>query len=296
MKTRKQNKTNSKTVAAETTGSELKNRTEQLSETETTKTSETETASEATQETGSVNAPVKPYVNFAERDFNRKLSVEKVLEKLERWMRRAQVFEHGSLAVGEQGLTVDHFNALVCYNERHGCDFFRVGHNRLHFGSFVGVIQVGRLAIEILPKTEKAATADKGEWQGVLLEMLRQSGLLEVEGAPDRHGSGRAFRFSQERSNSLRIRQLGHRGPRRKSRLRIPGPPVRARARLNRSRIGFIFTLYTPVPISSTNSDAGMSLSGKFSIAFLNQDTVGENLVKRLSGIVLFIVPISLVR
>jgi hypothetical protein len=25
-------------------------------------------------------------VNFAERDFNRKLSVEKVLEKLERWM------------------------------------------------------------------------------------------------------------------------------------------------------------------------------------------------------------------
>jgi hypothetical protein len=86
MKTRKQNKTNSKTVAAETAGSELKNRTEQLSETETTKTSETETASEATQETGSVNAPVKPYVNFAERDFNRKLSVEKVLEKLERWM------------------------------------------------------------------------------------------------------------------------------------------------------------------------------------------------------------------
>jgi hypothetical protein len=40
----------------------------------------------ATQETGTVNAPVKPYVNFAERDFNRKLSVEKVLEKLERWM------------------------------------------------------------------------------------------------------------------------------------------------------------------------------------------------------------------
>jgi hypothetical protein len=25
-------------------------------------------------------------VNFAERDFNRKLSVEKILEKLERWM------------------------------------------------------------------------------------------------------------------------------------------------------------------------------------------------------------------
>jgi hypothetical protein len=88
MKTNKQNKTNKKTAAAQTaaaneTGSELKNRTEQLSETEPAETPETETAS---QETGSVNAPVKPFVNFAERDFNRKLSVEKVLEKLERWM------------------------------------------------------------------------------------------------------------------------------------------------------------------------------------------------------------------
>jgi hypothetical protein len=51
------------------------------------KTPETETETEtAPQETGTVNAPVKSYVNFAERDFNRKLSVEKVLEKLERWM------------------------------------------------------------------------------------------------------------------------------------------------------------------------------------------------------------------
>jgi hypothetical protein len=86
MKTNKQNKTNKRAAAAQAdgkTGSGLKNRTEQLSETETAKTPETETAP---QETGTVNAPVKPYVNFAERDFNRKLSVEKVLEKLERWM------------------------------------------------------------------------------------------------------------------------------------------------------------------------------------------------------------------
>ena len=88
MKTNKQNKTNKETAAAQTNGntnfvSELKNRTEQFSETETAKTPETETEPK---ETGTVNAPVKPFVNFAERDFNRKLSVEKVLEKLERWM------------------------------------------------------------------------------------------------------------------------------------------------------------------------------------------------------------------
>src|SRR5262249_11402338 len=85
MKTNKQNKTNSKN------SSELKNRTEQLSETETetasAKTPETAPAPEKA-ETVTQNAPVKPYVNFAERDFNRSLPLEKVLEKLRRWMPR----------------------------------------------------------------------------------------------------------------------------------------------------------------------------------------------------------------
>jgi len=83
MKTNKQNKTNKKTSP------ELQNRTEQLSEIETAaaKTPETATAPEMEKaETVTQNAPVKPYVNFAERDFNRSLPVEKVLEKLRRWM------------------------------------------------------------------------------------------------------------------------------------------------------------------------------------------------------------------
>jgi hypothetical protein len=76
MKTNKQNKTNSKN------NSELQNRTEQLppAETETAKTPE------KALETVTQNAPVKPYVNFTEREFNRSLPVEKVLEKLRRWM------------------------------------------------------------------------------------------------------------------------------------------------------------------------------------------------------------------
>jgi hypothetical protein len=82
MKTNKQNKTNKN--ADKALGSELLNRTEQLSENETAKTLEPETAP-AQGETVTQNAPVKPYVNYAERDFNRTLSVEKVLEKLKRW-------------------------------------------------------------------------------------------------------------------------------------------------------------------------------------------------------------------
>ena len=79
--------TNKKNRAVSKNSSELKNRTEQLSETETAsaKTETPETAPETAQPV-TQNAPVKPYVNFAERDFNRSLPVEKVLEKLKRWM------------------------------------------------------------------------------------------------------------------------------------------------------------------------------------------------------------------
>ena len=85
MKTNKQNKTKKQ----QDTGTQ--NRTEQLvgAETETApaQTPEAETAKAPEKaETVSQNAPVKPYVNFAEREFNRALPVEKVLERLERWM------------------------------------------------------------------------------------------------------------------------------------------------------------------------------------------------------------------
>lgn len=96
-----------------------------------------------------------------------------------------QVFEHGTLAIGEQGFSAKHFSALVQYNDRHGCTLFKVGHQRLHFSSFVGVIQVGNLTIEILPKAEKGAIAEKGKWQRALLQMLRQAGFLDVQAAPE---------------------------------------------------------------------------------------------------------------
>src|SRR5260370_2612519 len=45
-----------------------------------------ENTSDPAPQAGGTPQGVKPYVNFAERDFNRKLSVEQVLEKLRRWM------------------------------------------------------------------------------------------------------------------------------------------------------------------------------------------------------------------
>jgi hypothetical protein len=84
MKTNKQNKTNKKADQAVST--ELQNRTEQLPPAETPEAEAAKAPETAETVTVTQNAPVKPYVNFAERDFNRTLSVEKVLEKLKRWM------------------------------------------------------------------------------------------------------------------------------------------------------------------------------------------------------------------
>jgi 5-methylcytosine-specific restriction enzyme subunit McrC len=97
-----------------------------------------------------------------------------------------QVFEHTTLPVGGQ-LTSPHFNRLVQYNERHGNRFFAVGCNRIHFRNYVGVIQVGNLTIEILPKADKApdSPAQKQKWQGAMIEMLRQSGFVRVASMSD---------------------------------------------------------------------------------------------------------------
>jgi hypothetical protein len=87
MKTNKQNKTNTNTK----TNSELKNRSEQRGETaQDNGNGKDQTATQAPPAPAAAEAApqktTKPYVNFAERDFNRKLPVEKVLEMLRRWL------------------------------------------------------------------------------------------------------------------------------------------------------------------------------------------------------------------
>jgi len=102
---------------------------------------------------------------------------------------RIQVFEHTSLSVKEGGFKDSHFRALVSYNERHGNRFFAVGLNRIHFRSYVGVIQVGNLTIEVLPKADKdpGVAKAKDKWQKALIDMLRQAGFIRVESMSDAH-------------------------------------------------------------------------------------------------------------
>ncbi len=90
MKTNKQNKAEKKNGGSPNFGSELKSRSEQASG---KNNSQTPMAPEKNQTPApSQPAPqktIRPFVNFAERDRNRQLPTEKVLETLRRWMPRA---------------------------------------------------------------------------------------------------------------------------------------------------------------------------------------------------------------
>ncbi len=94
-----------------------------------------------------------------------------------------QVFEHHRLSTGYEGARPD---SKVLYKlQRHygkdGVPYFGLCHNDVKFGSHVGVIQVGRQCIEILPKVDRTAPSNSKERaRDILIEMLRASGLIRT--------------------------------------------------------------------------------------------------------------------
>lgn len=90
-----------------------------------------------------------------------------------------QVFEHQVLRLREQGLTQQHLDALAHFNEQHDNRYFTLLHKGVRFRQYVGVLQVGALTIEILPKTDQYANTQ--QWQKVLLELLQACSMLPVD-------------------------------------------------------------------------------------------------------------------
>jgi 5-methylcytosine-specific restriction enzyme subunit McrC len=96
-----------------------------------------------------------------------------------------QVFEHQRLTIGKvyrtnQGSEVifsaAHFDALARYADRHPHPPYELRHRGVVFRQFVGVIQVGTLTIEILPKADRnlpSVADDKRRWRSALLQMLQ---------------------------------------------------------------------------------------------------------------------------
>lgn len=92
-----------------------------------------------------------------------------------------QVFEYQKLKIGENGFNENHLNALVKYNEKNGNKYFTPVYNGILFNSYVGVIHISGITIEILPKADKADMPNKNLWQKVLLNMLKVCKHIQVD-------------------------------------------------------------------------------------------------------------------
>jgi 5-methylcytosine-specific restriction enzyme subunit McrC len=93
-----------------------------------------------------------------------------------------QVFEYQKLRYDDSGVfRKHHFDAMAKFNELHQNKYFTIIHKGIRFDSYVGVIQIGGLTIEILPKADNNENADKNLWQNVLLNMLKVCKHIQVE-------------------------------------------------------------------------------------------------------------------
>lgn len=97
------------------------------------------------------------------------------------------VYEHESLRTdrGEKRLSPDQLAALQRFHGTEGVPYYSLIYNGVKFGEYVGVIQVGRTIIEVLPKADRL----EGEtaWRSLLISMLHAAGILD-SAAPSSSG------------------------------------------------------------------------------------------------------------
>jgi 5-methylcytosine-specific restriction enzyme subunit McrC len=102
-----------------------------------------------------------------------------------------EIFEYQTIRVGESLRTVDghearltqrHFDDLARFNDAHDRRFFTIGHRRITATQYVGYVEVGDLAIEILPKADRASVPrTTAAWRDGLLEMLAVATGLRLQ-------------------------------------------------------------------------------------------------------------------
>lgn len=94
-----------------------------------------------------------------------------------------QVFEHQRLlknnTYDDVRFEERYFRALLKLNELNNSKYFTPIYEGIKFDSYVGVLQVDDLVIEVLPKVE-GHTSEKNQWRDVLIEMLRVTHQLKV--------------------------------------------------------------------------------------------------------------------
>lgn len=94
--------------------------------------------------------------------------------------RLIQVFEHQKLTIRD-GLSKSILDRLYQFNDQNENKYFTGIRDGVKFADYVGVIQIGGLTIEILPKADKNAEGDKELWHNVLLKMLSYCRKISLE-------------------------------------------------------------------------------------------------------------------
>lgn len=90
------------------------------------------------------------------------------------------VFEHENLRTdyGEERLTFDQLESLQKFYGEKGVPYYSLIHHGVRFKEYVGVIQVGKTIIEVLPKADKSNDAER--WRNVLISMLHAVGIFNI--------------------------------------------------------------------------------------------------------------------
>lgn len=88
------------------------------------------------------------------------------------------VYEHESLKLDGVRLRSDQLKALQKFYGEKGVPYFSLIHNGIKFNQFVGVIRVGNMTIEVLPKADRQT--QKEDWRVMLISMLRSVNLFEI--------------------------------------------------------------------------------------------------------------------
>lgn len=91
-----------------------------------------------------------------------------------------QVFEHECLWVhkGEDKLLPEQLKSFQIFYGEKGVPYYKLIHNGIQFNEYVGVIKVGDLTVEVLPKADKSE--DKALWQKTLINILKTVGVFNI--------------------------------------------------------------------------------------------------------------------
>ena len=103
------------------------------------------------------------------------------------------VFEHESIKLNQviNDCLFDEYKltALEKYYGDKGVPYYSLINKGIRFNEYVGVIQVGDLLIEVLPKADKNAHSKNEEtkWRKILIDMMRAVGSFDIRVTSNSH-------------------------------------------------------------------------------------------------------------